>query len=398
MARILLHNPHAIWYKRTLTNVYLGRAYWKGKYEYIFDELYEDEVYTVITPMFSTFNKYGKHAEKIELLKFYVWRRINGLKKKKFFIRDLADLSKDDKLVVFLYSYFAGDGISQEFFDYNFEKFFERCEAKIVLNFSHYGYNFITASRKLQEVKDQIHVWSENDLTVSELWRRRFSYLGKPSLTIPFVAQNRFKNLVSYENRRNKCLAIGTIANEINDEAFRELFNDGLLQPLRDALDRNKDSLPMIDSSISRISDEKTSTSVKRVLSRFVGLLHLAMKAVLATDRIYWSNYDRGYFDFDMVRTFNEYKLVVNPEEIIGVPGIGSIEAIACGCVLIGQPDYYSAYNLEDGVNFIAYDGTLEDLNTKIEYYLSNTEELEVIQKNSVKNYNENLSNISLKT
>ena len=71
-------------------------------------------------------------------------------------------------------------------------------------------------------------------------------------------------------------------------------------------------------------------------------------------------------------------------EEILGIPGIGFVEGMACGCAYIGQnKGYYEDYGMQEGVHYIGYDGTLEDLKAKIRYYQrpENQEELEQIAK-----------------
>ena len=57
-------------------------------------------------------------------------------------------------------------------------------------------------------------------------------------------------------------------------------------------------------------------------------------------------------------------------EEILGVPGIGFVEGMACGCAYIGlESQVYSDYGMQAGVHYIGYDGSLEDLKRVIQYY-----------------------------
>ena len=83
-----------------------------------------------------------------------------------------------------------------------------------------------------------------------------------------------------------------------------------------------------------------------------------------------------------MVEAFNSYKMCVVGEEILGIPGIGFVEGMACGCAYLGvDSPAYRDWGLIPGVHFIAYDGSKEDLRAKIEYYQKdeNQEELEKI-------------------
>ena len=85
-----------------------------------------------------------------------------------------------------------------------------------------------------------------------------------------------------------------------------------------------------------------------------------------------------------MVEAFNSYKMCIVGEEILGIPGIGFVEGMACGCAYIGQEmQAYRDWGLIPGRHYITYDGTKEDLKRVIEYYQmdEHQEELENIAK-----------------
>ena len=84
----------------------------------------------------------------------------------------------------------------------------------------------------------------------------------------------------------------------------------------------------------------------------------------------FFTGHQKKYYSFDMVEKFNDYKMCVVGEEITGLPGIGFVEGMASGCAYIGQTvGYYEDYGMQEGVHYIGYDGTLEDLKSKISYY-----------------------------
>ena len=71
-----------------------------------------------------------------------------------------------------------------------------------------------------------------------------------------------------------------------------------------------------------------------------------------------------------MVEKFNEYKMHIVGEEILGVPGIGFVEGMACGSAYIGlDSPMYRDLGLIPGVHYITYDGTKEGLRSTVEYY-----------------------------
>ena len=99
----------------------------------------------------------------------------------------------------------------------------------------------------------------------------------------------------------------------------------------------------------------------------------------------FFTGHQKKYYSFDMVEKFNDYKMCIVGEEIIGLPGIGFVEGMACGCAYIGQTiGYYEDYGLKEGVHYIGYDGSLDDLKAKISYYQQpeHQKELETIAKN----------------
>ena len=71
-------------------------------------------------------------------------------------------------------------------------------------------------------------------------------------------------------------------------------------------------------------------------------------------------------------------------EEILGIPGIGYVEGMACGSAYIGlDSPMYRDLGLIPGVHYIAYDGTKEGLRSIIEFWQrpENQAELEAIAK-----------------
>ena len=108
-------------------------------------------------------------------------------------------------------------------------------------------------------------------------------------------------------------------------------------------------------------------------------------------DRISKSNTNKisSYYEFDIVKIYNDYKMVIVPEEICDLPSIGFIEAIACGCVYVGiNSPMYSDIGMEPNIHYIAYNGTIEDLEIKIKFYQSNQNLLDEIQINSITLFN----------
>jgi hypothetical protein len=80
-------------------------------------------------------------------------------------------------------------------------------------------------------------------------------------------------------------------------------------------------------------------------------------------------------------------------EEILGVPGIGFVEGMACGCAYIGENiGYYEDYGMKEGVHYIGYDGTPDGIKSTILHYQrsENQQKLEEIAENGYKFVHEN--------
>lgn len=70
----------------------------------------------------------------------------------------------------------------------------------------------------------------------------------------------------------------------------------------------------------------------------------------------------KKYFSINIVDLYNQHRYAIVGEELSGFPALGAFEAMACGCVLIGQPQYYAGLGLQEGVDFLPYDGSMERL------------------------------------
>ena len=202
-----------------------------------------------------------------------------------------------------------------------------------------------------------------------------FGWFKKQYLVIPFVFAERFKVIKPFVERQNKAVSVGTVT---YPEYLVKYYGHNCLQPARKQVyDNAKELTPWVDCFNSDyLEDAKLSKSSKHdnKVTKVFKRLH---------DKLYVGQ-QKKYYSFDMVEKFNDYKMCVVGEEIIGLPGIGFVEGMACGCAYIGQTvGYYEDYGMKEGVHYIGYDGTLDDLKAKISYYQQpeHQQELETIAK-----------------
>ena len=219
-------------------------------------------------------------------------------------------------------------------------------------------------------------LFNESDLTkYSEIFQKYYSWFKDKSIVHSFVAAPRFERLKPFAERENRCFSTGTITYKQHPE-FKDVYGDPCDQPTRKQILVNADELEQYVACYN--SDYLEDTDMKKYLPGESKLEHY---------RKVWYNMrhtgqQKKYFSFNMVEKFNDFKMCLVGEEVLGVPGIGFVEGMACGCAYIGQNlGYYEDYGMQEGVHYIGYDGTLEDLKAKITYYQQpqNQEELERI-------------------
>lgn len=209
-----------------------------------------------------------------------------------------------------------------------------------------------------------------------ELYRRYYN-LDLPWVIHPFVYAERFVNKKPFSERKNMAFATGTITYKTHEE-FLNVYGDPCDQPSRKQI---KDDPEYFKDTVYCTSSDYTEDDPG--------------KTILSTDnkivRLYKKIYNRThvgkqkkYYSFDMVEAFNDYKMCIVGEEILGIPGIGFVEGMACGCAYIGvDSPAYRDWGLIPGKHYITYDGSKEDLRRVIEYYQKdeNQIELETIAK-----------------
>lgn len=205
-------------------------------------------------------------------------------------------------------------------------------------------------------------IFSESDLRKhSEIFNKYYGWYKGEFIVHPFVPGFRFKNLKPFSERSNKAFATGTITYKRTPD-FVAVYGDPCDQPIRLALKQNAERLKdIVYCTCSDYSEGKDTVKIcgNSRLARFYKALHYKL----------FESQQKSYYSFDMVEQFNNHKMCVVGEEILGVPGIGFVEGMACGCAYIGHKNgIYEDYGMIDGIHYIGYDGTLEDLKAKITY------------------------------
>ncbi len=206
---------------------------------------------------------------------------------------------------------------------------------------------------------------------------RRYYHIDLPWVTHPFVYAERFQNKKPFSERKNMAFATGTITYKLHEE-FISTYGDSCDQPSRKQIKDNPEYFK--DTIYCTSSDYLEDNAGKEIKEKDFALVKIYKKVY---NRLFTGK-QKKYYSFDMVESFNDYKMCIVGEEILGIPGIGFVEGMACGCAYLGvDSPAYRDWGLLPGVHFIAYDGSKEDLKAKIEYYQidEHQEELERIAR-----------------
>lgn len=369
--RVVFINLHSSWMllKNSAVLIFKNSAALKHKYilDYLLDNpeieiatLLNDRAFSIYTHGSGLLQKFLNLFAPLE----YRWiLKKNGIDYKRIVrLKSPKDIRKDD--IVIYYNLLTDNFRGAEDID-----------AFKVVSFLH----FHGRADDTQRIKDAgIHaIFNEVDLSNTCQLFKKYYPLSLPWTIIPFIPEARFKPIKPYSERKNKAFSVGTITYKIHPE-FIDVYGDPCDQPIRKAVKDNPEFFK--DTADCYSNDYNEDDDVKVVTKKDNPVVTLYKKVY---NRLH-NGRQKKYFSFDMVEKFNEYKMHVVGEEILGIPGIGYVEGMACGSAYIGlDSPMYRDLGLIPGVHYIAYDGTKEGLRSTIEFWQrpENQAELEAIAK-----------------
>lgn len=304
----------------------------------------------------------------------YVLKKAGVQVEKIIFLNEYEKLNSDD--IVIFYGHFNA-------YQFDFDPNAGGYRVGDLIHF--YGDSTTAENLRSQNVT---HYIAEVDLCkYCGLFRKNYNWLSSNYIPRKFSFEPRFKVTNEFRNRKNKAVAMGTLT-KCFEKDFLDFFGSETYQPKREMIYRNMDILSaVIDSFISPFNEgsakivNKDDAKIVKTLKKYYN---------------FWgSGRQKSYFSFDVVEKYNEYQMFICPEDAVGQYGIGVIEGMACGCAMIGW-DYgvYEDLGMKAGIHYISYNGTIEDLKKKIEYYQTpeNYLELKTIAENGCKYVRHNFS------
>lgn len=378
--RLVLANPHTFEYGNLISGFVFHRRM-VLKYDF-FTEFYmrnrPEDVAFYIDGTRNSFNiDFAFGAMIFSYIELFVWmlaNKINPLKMRVYF--DIQKLDpKKDILLTFARS------ITNISTRKESKMVLHKFQGVVLVHLTHYFHKIEKLTEYISKIPHCVIV-AENDLTNNTFFRQYFPDVDKV-YQLPYAYSERF---ICYQEdfhlRLNKCMAVGTPCPAEGD-AFSSFFGKGtILQPMRKILyDKHHEFADEIDSFIKEFLDARTLKKITPEDSFFTRLAkrwlpYVVLEKVMAMPQ-------KSYFKFDIVKKYNQYRMFVCPEEIIGLPSVNVFEGMACGCAYIGiDHPMYQNLGMLPGIHYIAYkENDLEDLISQVRYYQSHPQELEKIAK-----------------
>lgn len=369
--RIIFVNLHSDWMLLKTASVYVFKFSAAIKHGYLLKYLLEHPEYEVCNYIndrgFSWLrNDNEKLMKVLNIFRFAENRKtmkVNGIRKEQITIlRDVSEIKPDDLVILY-------NNCSDNF------RGMSGIDAFKVLSMLHF--QGIASENERINNADISCILGEVNLKKNCKIYRRYYHIDKPWVVHPFVYAERFQNKKVFNTRKNMAFATGTITYKLHKE-FLETYGDSCDQPSRKQIKDNPEFFK--DTIYCTSSDYLEDNAGKTVKKNDLFPVKIYKKVY---NRFFTGN-QKKYYSFDMVEAFNSYKMCIVGEEILGIPGIGFVEGMACGCAYIGVDSAaYRDWGLVPGVHYITYDGSKEDLKRVIEYYQmdEHQEELEKIAK-----------------
>ncbi len=281
--------------------------------------------------------------KKLSILEFYFWKKINKFGDEVERVEPSDELSSD---ILLAFSYKAATG------DFSLRRPLLSRYHTVVFHLSHY---FVSSKEKADNLRtlDNLLLAGDSDIREIPYFKKYFSWYKRKFLVLPFAVADRFVANTSWDIRDSRVVATGSF-HDLRKEQPAYKYQDFIsttgsttYHPIRKEIFNSDNILEaIINTKISCYREYG-----KSFLNRFLNHFQVSQKK---------------YFSIDIVDLYNNHKYAVVGEELSGFPALGSLEAMACGCVLFVQPQYYQGLNLVSGQHFFSYDGGLNSLIEKI--------------------------------
>lgn len=198
-----------------------------------------------------------------------------------------------------------------------FEKF-----KNTYIHLSHYYLDPVKISAITKNIEN-VKFCGDSDVSAHPFFTKYFSWYKKPMTLTPFFIQDRFKISVPYTQRNQKVISTGTFhyIEKYPESMYlnQDLGVNAFHYNRRNLFEKKSEFATWLTCMNSPWQQADGGWFMKLIRSRKVA--------------------QKDYFKIDLVEEYNKHQFAIIGEEICGFPGIGSFEAMACGCVVFLNPD-----------------------------------------------------------
>jgi glycosyltransferase involved in cell wall biosynthesis len=213
---------------------------------------------------------------------------------------------------------------------------------KVYVHLSHFYLNAPTVSETLKHLSN-VHLCGDSDLSSHAFFKKYFPWYKNPFILLPFYIQDRFTYKKNILERSETVITTGTyhpIEDYPNQQYIRNDWNANAFHFNRRFFAENKSN-----QSFANIHCLNSAW-----LQKEAGWLTKLWNANKVSQK--------KYFNTDIVEEYNKHQFALIGEEVCGFPGIGSFEAMACGCItlmdssslvgIVDDSNVYVSYNAKD--------------------------------------------------
>jgi hypothetical protein len=190
---------------------------------------------------------------------------------------------------------------------------------------------------------DFVMGYARHDL-YCDFFKKYYSFYSEKVIELPFGSGSRFKSIVPFEQRENRCIALGAV-NPVDDplcnprtiDEYRCFYqNKKWTHEFRRQLVENEKELGgLVNSRLPHFPETKNSS-------------------------------------YDPVMELNQHRFFVNDEGLLNFPPARTFEGMASGCVMVASENpIYRSLGFKDGENYISFKkNDLNDFRCKLEEYI----------------------------
>jgi hypothetical protein len=273
----------------------------------------------------------------LSIIEIRIWKKRNKFGKEVKIYFSPNKLSNTEYLILFSYKQYKNPKALQ-----NTAKHFNH----VIIHLSHYHNDTSLLSQCYKEIPNVV-LAADADISQSILYKKYFQWYTKDVFIMQFHVEKRFCNNKNIKDRLPKALSVGTF------HYFKEMYEAGTNPELKDYIETS--GATALHPLRREIYEKKDLISDKVDCLNSPFLPNNATKSIFK--KVKPTNLkvsQKTYFSFNIVHKFNEYKFVIVGEELFNtLPGIGSFEAMACGCILLANPCCYNKINAIENIHYL---------------------------------------------